>query len=508
MRRLGWSAHGAFDWSDALGDPIPMQDFGRIRDLIHRDFRKKEWKAIAARREDFDGCAHGVDEETTGLEVRSLLRRGCDKLAAGLLCVLAGGTWPQARRFRAGFVTDPVCPRCGAQEETVVHRWWLCPALDASRRKYGVADLAHQGERCGFQPACFWNLGVVPSHTAKVAPSAPMLADDLAIDPSIADLPSRDEPVQVFTDGAATHPTVPQLRRAGWGLWVPGCPDACAQEPLCGQVQTAQRAELRAFVAALERTGGNAVVWSDSRYVVRGASRIAMGACLPRSHGDLWERARQSWLLGTTQVHWIKAHLDWQSAQQRGFPWRAWAGNQRADELAGLGAAAHAPASSDVDRVLKMRYDVRRTHRWMAAALSLAADHGPPVSTHQRRTRQRGAVDRLAARGGPRGPPGDHPDVQDDGDYWRCGACHRRVKKTRGWRVWRRIPCRPVRRPFPREGPAALPADLPAGRVAHFLHTEDGRTACVRCGQSRLTRWRSKLGVLCPAVPAVPAAAF
>ena len=288
---------------------------------------------------------------------------------------------------------------------------------------------------------------------------------------------------------------------------MPGCPEACAQEPLHGKIQTAQRAELRAFVAALERTAGNVVVWSDSKYVVRGARRIARGVSLPSSHVDLWERAQQAWLLGTTQVHWIKAHLDWPSAQQRGFPRDAWAGNQKADELAGLGAAVHAPPAADVTRVLKVRTDTRRAHRWMAAAIPLVADDGdlatkPPC----RRRPQRAESGRRAARPVLRGPPGDHPDVQLDGDCWKCAACHRRVRRTRGWRVWRRIPCKPVRRPFPQDGPAAPPGDVLAGRVAHSLRTESGYTTCLLCGLSRQSRWRSKLGLLCQVMPGVPAA--
>ena len=39
--------------------------------------------------------------------------------------------------------------------------------------------------------------------------------------------------------------------------------------------------------------------------------------------------------------------------------------------------------------------------------------------------------------------------------------------------------------------------DVPPGRTAHLFATAGGRTRCLRCGQSRVTRWRSKLGVLC-----------
>ena len=38
----------------------------------------------------------------------------------------------------------------------------------------------------------------------------------------------------------------------------------------------------------------------------------------------------------------MKAHLQWEAARERGIPRHVWGGNRRADELVGLGAAAHA----------------------------------------------------------------------------------------------------------------------------------------------------------------------
>ena len=141
--------------------------------------------------------------------------------------------------------------------------------------------------------------------------------------------------------------------RGGWGIWVPGCPVACASAPLLGPCQTAQRAEVRALVAALERSDGFARVWTDSRLVARGAVYLNAGVFPPLRHPDLWQRAARVWRRGTSEVRWVKAHLDWPAAQARGFSWQAWAGNQRADELAGargwrlLGAAGPLARASE-----------------------------------------------------------------------------------------------------------------------------------------------------------------
>ena len=193
------------------------------------------------------------------------------------------------------------------------------------------------------------------------------------------------------------HPTHPTLRRAGWGLWVPGCPAACASEPLRGPCQSAQHAELRAFVAALERTDGHVRIWTDSRFVTRGAAYLDRGVLPAMRHADLWRRAHAVWRRGRTQAQWVKAHLDWSAARGRGISWQTWAGNQRADELAGLGASRHAPAASEVRRVLDLAADVSRAQKWMTIALGLAADAGPPqVATRRAQRGHSGRVLRAA----------------------------------------------------------------------------------------------------------------
>ena len=130
--------------------------------------------------------------------------------------------------------------------------------------------------------------------------------------------------VEAWTDGAALHPAVRQLSRAGWGLWIPGRPGGEVAEPLRGGVQTAQRAELRAFVAALEATRGVVKVWTDSRFVCRGARYLAAGTVPNFAHRDLWARAAEAWRPGVSEVCWIKAHLEWEEAEARGFPRHAW----------------------------------------------------------------------------------------------------------------------------------------------------------------------------------------
>ena len=95
-------------------------------------------------------------------------------------------------------------------------------------------------------------------------------------------------------------------------------------------------------MVAVERTAGAVKVWTDSRFVCHGIPFLDAGVCPPFAHRDLWERAWRAWRPGGSSAVWAKAHLEWKAAQARGNPKHVWEGNRRADELAGLGAAAHA----------------------------------------------------------------------------------------------------------------------------------------------------------------------
>ena len=108
--------------------------------------------------------------------------------------------------------------------------------------------------------------------------------------------------VEAWTDGAATEPGIPQLRRAGWGLWIPGLHGCALAEAVKGPVQTAQRAEVRAFVAAVECTGGAVKVWTDSRFVCSGVRYLDLGMVPPFAHRDLWERALRAWRPGVSSA--------------------------------------------------------------------------------------------------------------------------------------------------------------------------------------------------------------
>ena len=122
-KKLRWSARGPLDWSDEEGLEVKLGDQVALRAAVRRSFRAREWEAVAGRRADYRGAAGGVDEELIGGLCRKLAKRGNARQAGALRCILAGGTWPRARLAAAGLVESAVCPRCGEEDETALHRW-------------------------------------------------------------------------------------------------------------------------------------------------------------------------------------------------------------------------------------------------------------------------------------------------------------------------------------------------------------------------------------------------
>eukprot|EP00972_Heterocapsa_arctica_P051099 7512576-Heterocapsa_arctica.AAC.1 len=69
---------------------------------------------------------------------------------------------------------------------------------------------------------------------------------------------------------------------SGWGLWSPDDQSFNGNCPLKGIRQSSDRAEVRALVAALEKTEGNIEILTDNQYVRDTAQYIAAGGSVHR----------------------------------------------------------------------------------------------------------------------------------------------------------------------------------------------------------------------------------
>ena len=266
------------------------------------------------------------------------------KLQGAARVIQQGGVWTQARLRERDGVEVPRCQWCGGPPETVMHRWWDCPAWSSTRRRLeeppGPRNLLEN------IPSAILECGLPLKGSVPIPP--------LAAGRDQVHEPVTDAAMRVWTDGSCTHPKDSRLRRAGWGLWAGELHPWNVSSPLLGQEQTAFRAELRAMVAAVEMFAGELEIASDCEAVVKTANSMLSGHRLDVTmvqHSDLWSRfarviqRRQ----GMITVRWIRSHRAEQGATDEDA-----LGNQGADRLAAEGAKQHEVPDEVVKQILEL----------------------------------------------------------------------------------------------------------------------------------------------------------
>ena len=225
-------------------------------------------------------------------------------------------------------------------------------------------------------------------------------------------------------------------------------------EALRGPHQTAQRAELRALVAALETTEGSCHVVTDSQFVVGGYQTLAKGTPIHfmKAHRDLWQRVQPHIPRGCT-VTWIKAHLTLAEALARGFTAEDHAGNEAADLLAGKGVAEHGMQELDIGPAKARCKLVQEVQQHQLAVLNKIK--GTQSFRLDLKQRKDARVRRIRKGDGPphrRGPPRkviEGPQAhlfQKDGEEAYCARCGKISRTKDQYASWRKRPCIPSRK--------------------------------------------------------------
>ena len=127
----------------------------------------------------------------------------------------------------------------------------------------------------------FWLRGLVPSGWTKTIlagwePSFHTVSGGCLGSSTLTDPHPMGKGQVMATDGSGgMYPTNTTLRRVGWGLSIAeqeGQPIGWARGGIAGE-QTVPRAELAAVLSGVQQTTGPLTRWSDSVYVVLGASQ-------------------------------------------------------------------------------------------------------------------------------------------------------------------------------------------------------------------------------------------
>ena len=170
LRRVGTDPRGPRIWATERGVVTDLADGRGVVDTVVEEAIRALWRRAAASRRDTQGAEGGVHAAASLQGVKKAKgiagHIGCAGPAAEGLgrCILAGGTWPAARVHETDGHASQACPRCGAERETALHRWYECPApeLVHCRSQVGALPLIEEGRRAGFAPACLWECGLVP----------------------------------------------------------------------------------------------------------------------------------------------------------------------------------------------------------------------------------------------------------------------------------------------------------------------------------------------------------
>ena len=150
IRHTSWKDPEGNRWTLKAGG-VGIDDWGfwqAFRASIEGQLLEK-----AARHELGAGLDGGADLTTLFKHDKFLERRGLHAARGMLLAAATASCWTQERRYRAGLVDTPLCPRCEEADEDMFHRVWQC--RPNTGEIFDKTQLLVQKE-------CFWLRGVVP----------------------------------------------------------------------------------------------------------------------------------------------------------------------------------------------------------------------------------------------------------------------------------------------------------------------------------------------------------
>ena len=481
-------------------------------------WKKTQWREVAERRRDFAHVAHGVDRWAT-MRMLSGGVRGCLPLppdAAGALrTVIAGNVVTE--RVASHWTASCLCPHCGLEPEDHEHRFWRCPAWENARTQAMQAPGASAALRATLEDGVA-RTGVLAAQPALVAMAEAAGREDPGL--PVEQLAVEAPRTKVWSDGSCVHPLDPILARAAWGLRVDGARGAPAADlagPVDG-VQTAQRAEVTAALAAVRAVSQPIELVTDSRYVVRSLASIAAGTCPAEwRHADIWTQLASHAQQGRIIARWVPAHKTAEEYASKGLREEDRVGNAAADKNCGEAANARLPPPRIVQQRMDCVEALGRAQRVIAFTelAALRANHGnggvavPRIKRRWADVRRgvRAARHAHGSAGGsaaansvsmaskPEGdpPPPMHMLSMSSGTL-SCLACRSSAIKAR-WTALAYGRC-----------PANANGDHWAWRrEPHRVVERDGLVVCTRCrGSVPLLRRSAFEGRQCPAWMAVP----
>ena len=204
-----------------------------------------------------------------------LERKGLCAARGMLLAAATASCWSQERRYRAGLVESPLCPRCEEEDEDMHHRVWQCRA-NTGEIFDKTQHLFYKATQAKDTLECFWLKGLVPR-------SWPLQDTKLGFWRQFGSGVLTEACFYIFGDGSGTHSDL-WIRRVGWSaVIIQGVSNCLGQTLECwklhseslkptggwmgtlgeGEPNTLGGTELMACVVAAESTRSNVVYITD-----------------------------------------------------------------------------------------------------------------------------------------------------------------------------------------------------------------------------------------------------
>ena len=266
--------------------------------------------------------------------------------------LLSNGIFTNTDLCNFGYDVDPTCSDCGLALDTVFHRCYSCPGIEATARRALGNEPFDSIIEHGPDSLLATRLST-PQPQMTEGPSDVTIAEFVNMAHGYAFSSSGGE---VFGDGSCIYPSFAPLARAGLAI-VQVSEDGNLDRAVYGAIpaalpQTSLAAEYGALSAAYDNSIGVNYV-GDCEDVVRSVNGPVDAALTSRSpHACTWRLLlhRYGEALGTRVLSAIKtkAHRHLSDVEESANEKRRYWGNFLADQYAKLGGELHAPPPCDV----------------------------------------------------------------------------------------------------------------------------------------------------------------